>query len=88
MPDFQIIKRTQKDFVGVQMGKRKGLFGPSNVIKTKDAALANDINHRFGMARRDGKEPDVIVAEANYRRTGNLYAMGVGFDENGNIIRE
>ena len=84
---FQIIKRTDKDFAGVQMGNRKGWFGAQNVIRTEDAALANDIDHRFGNARRDGKEADVLVAEVNYRTTGNKFMVGISFDENGNVIR-
>ncbi len=82
---FEIIKRSQENFGGIQMGKAKGKF-LNNIIRTEDASLARDIRHRFGQDRKDGQDADVLVAEVPDRRTGNAFSIGIGFDENGNRI--
>ena len=83
---YQIIKSSQKDFKGIQMGKKKGVFNAGGIIKTEDAALANDIRQKFG------QDPtgtgDVIVAHYPDKTTGNKFMVNIKFDENGNITRE
>lgn len=80
---YQIIKRTPKDFVGIQMGKKQGAFGSTNIIKTNDASLARDIRQRFGQERTDGAEADVLVARVPDKTTGNLFPVGIQFDKKG-----
>lgn len=65
------------------MGKKKGWFGSTNIIKTKDASLARDIRQKFGQERTDGGEADVLVARVPDRSVGNQFTVGIQFDENG-----
>lgn len=58
---YEIIKRTQEDVKGIQLGKKKGLFR-NGVIRTNDASLARDINAKWGQDREDGLDSDVLVA--------------------------
>ena len=81
---YQIIKSSKKEFKGVQMGKKKGYFNQGGVIKTDDAALANDIKQKFGQDRTG--TGDVIVAHYPDKTTGSRFAVGISFDENGNRI--
>lgn len=81
---YQIIKSSKKDFYGVKMGKKKGVFNRGGVIKTDDAALANDIKQKFGQDRTG--TGDVIVAHYPDKTTGNKFQVGIEFDENGNRL--
>ena len=76
MSDFyEIIKSTTspRDLAGIKMGNTKGYFGGSNVIRTQDEALANDIKQKFG---QDGTS-EVLVARAPDRSTGRTWAIDV-----------
>jgi len=84
MATYEIIKRSQKKFEGVQMGNTKGRF-LNNIMRTKDASLARDIRQKFG---QQGGTRDVLVARVPDGTYGNTFAMGISFDEDGNIIRE
>jgi len=79
---YEIIKRSQNKFAGVQMGKAKGLF-KNNIMRTKDASLARDIRQKFG---QQGGTKDVLVARVPDGTYGNNYAVGIAFDEDGNRI--
>ena len=81
---YQIIKSSKKDFKGVQMGKKKGYFNHGGIIKTDDAALANDIKQKFG--QDPSGTGDVLVAHYPDKTTGNNFAVGISFNEDGNKI--
>ena len=84
MATYEIIKRSKENFNGIQMGNKTGKF-KNNIMRTKDASLARDIRQKFG---QEGGSRDVLVARVPDGTYGNTYAMGVSFDEDGNIRRE
>jgi len=89
---FEVIKRVADHNVkGLQMGERhqhKFNKGVSFRLPDTEARQAEDIASRFGQDRTDGKDAEVLVQKIPDRSTGNLYAMGVSFDEDGNIVRK
>ena len=82
---YQIIKSSKREgFKGVQMGKKKGFFNRGGIIKTDDATLANDIKQKFG--QDPSGTGDVVVAHYPDKTTGNNFAVGISFDDDGNRV--
>jgi len=87
---YEVLKRVpDKEVTGLQMDeKHKHYFREDTSFRLPDdeAAQARDIRQRFGQDRRDGEEADVLVVRIPDKTTGNMYHMGIEFDEEGNRI--